>query len=566
MTANPRTTSKRKKVSESLNERGVFPGDKPMSALEAQDTFIKNFGHDGVPDQPGFADQGEIQPPKERMQINPDGSVCPLGFKPGEKMPDGYALPGRLNLEEQQEGPMEGYRFESHKKPFQIGPMEDLIVDGTAWAKKANEYIQSVSDGLPEMPMIACMIGGIGAGKTTALANLLSVYANENCFNEIHCFSASMGLDPLMLTVQYLRDPNVKMEFHTELDFDFLNKLHDDIQAEYAEYAKLAKIGKFHKKEGRTEVGQRMATAILDTHSRNTPYINPDGTHHGEKLRLPAPSATSSSFMSPLELKMGSSGGPFQTRTCGGFIRKMKTSNAYEYRKAMLESESKLPFAKLFDPTLAQIDKSKEPSLPRNTNLKDLADVALQMNVEDPDYNAVQARHAELTKAMESGSKVMSLNKKEKRTLMVFDDCAYAFHRPGADKFKRWITMIRHTHCAAIFCFQQVTSVPPIVRTCCTHMMLWRVLCSNEMKRLQDEWGGVVPDFLGAYHATTSKQPGHEKDFLFVDLRKGIANRGFAGKVIPQGNSVEDEDEKNSIKKVSRDKLSMRKRKNVLIK
>lgn len=516
------------KKAESVGERRAFPGEHPASAIESQRLFLENYGHDGVPDQLKTTENKEA-PYTEQLQTRPDGSVCPQGFSPEEMMPDGYPLPGRKRLEEERKGPECGYKFESHKKPFQVGPMTDTIVDGTAWAKDVNAYVANVSDGLPEMPMIACMIGGIGAGKTTALANLLSVYATPECFSEVHCFSSSMGLDPLMLTVQYLRNPAVKMEFHHELDFNFLKTLYDDVHKEYAEYAKMAKIGKFHKPESKSTVGQALVNALKDTHSVSHPYTDSAGMHHGEKLRLPQVSHPSAStHMSALQRRMHAANEASGVR--------MQTE--YALRKSVVEAEKKLPFTKLFSCKDARLNLLEKLPEPRLTNEKDLATVALEMNVLDPDYNAVQARHELMKKHLETGQPKLELQKK-KGKLLVFDDCAYAFHREGAEYFKKWITMIRHTHCAAIFCFQQVTSIHPIVRTCCTHLMLWRVLCAMEMKRLEDEWGGCVPDFLGAYHATTSREPDHEKDFLFVDLRKGVANRGFSGKVVPCESSRE---------------------------
>lgn len=519
--------------------RNTYPNSQIVSAAERQEAFTRQLQSNGLKPQTEFDHVTCENRPALNVEELPDGGICPKGFKPGPAMENGTSLPGRVQLKLEQEGPESGYTFQPHAVPFHVGPMEDLIVDGTSWANNVNEYIKTVSDGLPEMPMIACMIGGIGAGKSTALASLLSVYANSQCFGEVHCFSSSMGLDPLMLTVQYLRDPQVNMQFHAELDFQFLKKLHDDVLEEYAEYAKLAKIGKFHKPDkSENQLTRNMKVLLKDTHSLQHPYLDNDGKLHGEKLRLPAYGQNSLKFMSPLEIQMHTLGQPTRTTNGGGYNRHLIMDHQREYRLACLKREANLPFSTLFDEKgreLYGLDKIN----PRLTNTRDMNSVVIDMHVEDPDFNAMTARQKMMVSALEKGEKVLDLAAKKKGKLLIFDDCAYAFHRPGSQEFKKWITMIRHTHCAAIFCFQQVTAVPPIVRTCATHLMLWRQNCAKEMKRLEDEWGGCVPDFLGAYHAATSRQKEHEKDFLFVDLRKGVANRGFAGKVVPT-NEIDD--------------------------
>jgi len=539
--AKPRKRKRGTKRSEEDSfQRAAYPHLHEPTSAENQQIFIENFGKEGCKDQTGVAGQAEPLAPLVAVEKMSGGGICARGFKPGPGMRNGFRLPGKKDLEREQEGNEAGYTFQEHQQPFHIGPMTDLIVDGQKWAEEVNAYISSVSDGLPKVPMIGCMIGGIGAGKSTALATILSVYAAPECFDEVHCFSQSLGLDPLIMTVQYCRNPLVKMEFHTELDFNFLKKLYEDVLEEHAEYAKLAKIGKYHKPDtvkAPSLTTAKLKAAMQETHSVVHPYTNEDGTHHGEKLRLPAYGQSATKFMSPFERHMHQIGGPTRTTEGGGYQRKMVFHSEREHRLASLKQQDQLPFSRLFDESHRKLFLEPHAE-PRLTNTRDLTSVVIDMHVEDPDFNAVQARHKVVTEALEKGQK-LEIKKKRTRKLLVFDDCSYAFHRQGATEFKRWITMIRHTNCAAMFVFHQVTAVPPIVRTCATHLFLWHVNCAKEMKRLEDEWGGCVPDFMGAYHAATSRQPGHEKDFLFVDLRLGEANRGFAGKVIPSKGVLE---------------------------
>lgn len=415
-------------------------------------------------------------------------------------------LPGRADLDRLFDQAASGYSLKLVDHPIEIGPVKTPIIDGTQWAKKINDHLASISEIIPNMPMIMCVMATVGGGKSTILHSLLPAYAHPDCFKQVRIYSSSMGQDPITLTMLAHRHPEVDIECHETPDFAFIYSKSEEVRKHYAAQTAAAQRGL--NTEKKQKQSSKWAKYLRPYDSIIHPYQNDDGSHHGRDPHVPKynnywpnrPKLLSliqnDDYFKSLPAAVNESG-------LTSLQKHFTTSKDFkEERMAAIDWTDKHPMQ-----PVVEINLSRQNTIER----QDKALLGKNMRMNPHTHKAVH---------------------EPTPCLFIFEDCAYMFHGSGGTRFNAWLSTIRHSHCAVIFIFQQKTSIPRFLRTVATHAIIMR--CNNglELQSLEDEWGGTVTDFLGKYHAATSCYPGRERDFLFIDLRKeNKAYRSFYGEL-----------------------------------
>lgn len=420
----------------------------------------------------------------------PDGAIAHANTVIDARVPiESVCLPGRQDLDAKMKKKNTSYRIKKADKPIEIGPVKEPIIDGTLWSKKINAELEKISDMIPNMPMILCVMATVGGGKSTILHTLLPAYAHPDRFPQVRIYSSSMGQDPITMTMMANRHPDVDIECATEPNFNFIYSKADEVRLHYANEAEMAKNGYFKKPV--SKLHDRIVKSLQPFDSLTHPHTNEDGSRHGRIPRVP-------NFRSDWHTKP-----KLLSVICG------EQPVEYELAKSMPVADAGIQPRQSRIHTLKPVNFTDLNPMQhvRDLNLKDTTTMEQQRRM----------RIASEARARPFDYKVVH---EPTPCLFIFEDCAYMFHGPGSTQFNAWLSTIRHSHCAVIFIFQQKTAVPRFLRTVATHAIIMR--CNNglELQSLEDEWGGTITDFLGKYHAATTPIDGRDRDFLYVDLRK----------------------------------------------
>jgi hypothetical protein len=445
----------------------------------------------------------------------PEGDYGLLDVDYTNPFPPNITLPGSEDFKQRSDRCAKGYRVQPYKKPIRLGGITGLVVDGAAWAKKINVHLEEQSDALPTAPFIILIFGTIGSGKSALLKQLCEMYAHPDAFTTIRIVSPTAEMDPLMITLKAKRNPLVKFITDSVPDDAFFASLGTNVKALYAPFINLAEKGLYHRKESPSIL--KLKDRNRDFHDFDHPYLNSDGTPHGEKLRLyahPSDSIPTSHDLYAANLT------PIAAKR-----KKMLEMRSVPAKPKSAETQ---PSNLIPNPeTLYQVDLSKPLDVSQTTPTRYIA----QMNASHPHQLALNEQLLFQFNALHHPSDAKAVHPKSDPTLMVFDDCAYHFANSG--RFMQLLTIIRHAQSSAIFACQKVTSVPPMLRALATNVFIFAVPNKRELKTLEDEFGSVIPDFLGAYHAATSGINGREKDFLNINMIKKTASRSFLGTLEP---------------------------------
>lgn len=480
--------------------------------------------------------------PNQPLTELPDGTFVSSAAEPGPIVPAATHLPGYYELEaEEEERKASGYILEPFERPIRLGKLRDdlMLVDGNAWSSKVNEHLDTISDAIPKAPFIWVFIGGIAKGKTTTIMQLLQLYSHPKAFKNCHIFSNAMILDPIPLSVMANRHPDTNIQIHTVAEApSVISPLVARIRERYAKYLQIAKVGRFRKQDKNSLAEHMLQPWDHPYH----PYTDDSGIHHGRAVRLPNYNSGAMAHLDPLTKNI------LLGRTCmetlpiprnafwvnhGSWVpnRFMGAHENLEDRGVLSQQPGSLP---LHAPHLA-LNPFNELS-PRRVQYQTLMESVIEDALQNPDSRAKQAKTAVWRTLVNDPSSAKRMDDEPDPTLLIFDDCAYAFSGGTKLSLTEWLPQIRHGNCCAIFIFHQVTSVPTIFRTIATHLGLFHIDNANEFERLKKEWGGAVPDFEGVYHAATvpvdTPEGPAERDFLQINLRDNTASRSLTGKLV----------------------------------
>lgn len=492
-----------------------------------------------------------FDPSKPLNPLSDGGFVC-NNVEPGPALPTNCKFQSMNDADIDMDKRRGGYTLKPHEKPIRLGKFKDLIVDGTEWANKVNGYLDTVSDALPRLPMVMLILGGIGKGKTTTLCQLLSILGHPNAFEEIVVFSQSMGNDPVLLTAKDNRHPSVSFKTYPFVDASVITKIENKINQEYAVYQQQADIGKFKKGEDRKKglITQAIINNFKPFDDPSHPYISSDGIHHGRDPHLPVLGKNHLAHLDPYTQYYLRSGGRLPSSSLSLEIpvalstyekqhimaaRSAKKHRAFDYRGREKYLDSLDDAAHVFNKHPYDLAQPGSRHIAGTMSLDERVQLETLAN---PDVRISQNQRVIFNKITSQPGARKDFEKKS-GTLLVFEDCAYAFKGANGASIMRWITKIRHSHCAAIFLFQQVSTVPRIFRTVATHLIVFKINNANELKKIKDEFAASIPDFEGCYHAATQKVGDRDRDFLYVDIAKEKVCRSLEGELVPSADAQE---------------------------
>lgn len=426
--------------------------------------------------------------------------------------PPETVLPGSDDFKARKDRCAKGYRVKPYSVPLRFGGISNLLVNGTEWADKVNTHISSISDALPKAPFVLVIIGTIGSGKTALISQLVNLYAHQDAFSTIRLVSPTAHMDPLMMTLKAKRNPQVKFITDSQPDDAFFASLGQNVERMYGPYANLAEKGLYHRKLDPSI--ELLKESNKEFHSFDHPYLNSLGEPHGEKLRLFFPPTDR---LLPTQTMYGSNFSPDTMR-----LRKMMQ---LKIGNSVKNAETKF-----------QSDLSK----PINLDKESMTEFIGHMNASNPHQQALNQQLLFERNLLSNKIEASKAQYESKPTLMVYDDCAYHFKNAG--RFTQLMTIIRHAQASAMFIAQKVTAIPTMLRNLATAVIIFKIPNARELKIVEDEWGGVLPDFLGAYHAATSDVNGRDRDFLYIDMIKKTASRSMIGELVPtdEGNTADD--------------------------
>ncbi len=472
--------------------------------------------------------------------VLPDGRLVFDNVEPPPPLDPNVLLPGKNTRREEIEAAADGYRLKPIPKPIAIGKTKEFNFDPTVWVKEINDKLEAISPVLPQLPMVACMYGTIGSGKSTIwAANLLQAYMSTGVFKQIRFYSQTCANDPVFLTAFENRNPDVDFEAKEAVDFPFLVEKAREMKEFMSEVTKKAMIGKYHKKESPMNLIQQAWQEFDDT---SHPYTNKDGTHHGRKPHVPnkarpathVPELLRHYKMYPSESyhKNTAQIGEFMKHSIGLYTTPHVAKALFQNKldATYMYSDQEVRMHTQDDHRSGIRDRMHAPEDITFTNMDQRV---IDMNLRDPNVIHAQIRTQMYEKRL-ADPKGFTRKVALKPCLIFFDDSAYVFNTgPGAEFFKKWLPTIRHSACGVVFMGQQKTGFPRIVRTLTTHAMFAKGMNDQELQSVDEEYGGLVIDFEGKYYAATHPVGERDRDFLYCDFNKKKQYRSMDAELEP---------------------------------
>lgn len=474
---------------------------------------------------------------EEPLLIPVENGYRVRGFKEGATWKDSFTLPkfGK-DLSKENINRVRQYTIKNHEVPIVIGPMDNLLINGTLWAEEGNKRLEKVTDALPRLPFVWTVEGAINKGKTTLLVTALELFDDPEIFSEIHIYSASLAKDPILKTYLARRSPElrekVKITFQAKISPADIAKFAQEAEEKLAPLDRLAEVGiNVDKDAKRQRIKMMMGTFDDITH----PFTDQDGVHHGRRPILEdIPNYT------PIH--------PFEQEGAEPvFDPELIDPEYYQDVPRVDGTGSRRRRRQLIgQPTLDRESEQfalfhpKKPTVtftnPINPQKRGIMQEVADMAVYDPNMSELKAK-MERTKDhhLNQYDKGDQRKKPLKRgKLLLLDDCSYAFRGPSGVYFEKFVTEIRHHECCMIATFHKTTATPPIFRVVATHTAIFDIPNLIERKLLSEIFGGIE-DFEGKLRAATHVTGERDRDFLLLDIPKKKAYRGLQGEIVELG-------------------------------
>jgi hypothetical protein len=437
--------------------------------------------------------------PKERQVFKKtsDGRILFDNLEERPGIPHGFQLPVAPTKDELKAQELEQYVLSTEGyTPIVSGPITNLSIDGEDWSKRINEDLEKNGLGaFPKAPFVVLVVGSIAAGKTSMLKRLIEAMVHPNRFKKVVIGSKSLGLDPITKEAQLMRDPECEYIFKNRITVKDFADQHHAVEAYLRPWSQLADEG-FYKKEQQISNKKWHEHFYLRTNVNADlhPFIDREGRFHGQLPKFKDWSG------------QRSKGSKYD-------VRNYDTLETY-YLKEMV---------------------------PMTSYVSEKYIEGKRLHIQEKAINAVlsyptAAAAAAQLKRIEDGISNPGLLREHKEpspVLYIWEDGAYATKGQDAVQLAEYMTIIRHLRASAVILIQQKSAAFRIIRTIATDVFIFGIKNEQEMKSIEDEYGGTVSNFRQKYYAATHKiDEMGEKDFMNIPLReRDVCYRSHQGRI-----------------------------------
>ena len=111
----------------------------------------------------------------------------------------------------------------------------------------------------------------------------------------------------------------------------------------------------------------------------------------------------------------------------------------------------------------------------------------------------------------------------ESDMLVVVDDCVGYMGK----SLEKLASRYRHYKISLVVASQQFRMLPPTLRTCAGYWILYKTHNSKEVAKMDEEFSGQFPDFIGLYNTATEEK----YNFLLLNVIKGETWHNFTRRI-----------------------------------
>lgn len=104
---------------------------------------------------------------------------------------------------------------------------------------------RTAPDTMPDRPFIGAVVASRGGGKTTSIINFVKIYASSHFFDKVYLLSPTFHNDPKLETLQ---DDRYDLRVYTEVNFDTVDEILDEIKSDINQYKKYKEYIKVWKR------------------------------------------------------------------------------------------------------------------------------------------------------------------------------------------------------------------------------------------------------------------------------------------------------------------------------
>ena len=413
-----------------------------------------------------------------------------------------------------------GMMAERIEHPFLIEQFPTFALRGNRWTDEINDALDNLDSIFPRAPFVWPFIGAINAGKTNAIAHVLTVMMHW-CFQNVWFVSPTGKLDPTIDTIAASVPPRdapnkTKFEFFSSVPHDRIEEAAQSVIAQNTPAAMTAARGKYHENPERFD---RATVNLLPPPCIATPHLDLSGNpvQHGGQLpnEFLLPVVADSFFLS--EVFVGRQRKkPFlsEAEKEVGYGLTAKDAPEYSTRPWTKELQRLNPWP------LTEVTKLA-PIITAHTSAPSTYDAnAYKYWLAKTPFK--ETLHVDL-RDFEGGREHAGVFRKElyKNALLVLDDCNQIFgNKRQKNEIKSFITEIRHRHMCMILGAQKSTLIPREVWAQTIAACIWGTRDERQRKRIQEDYGVNVPNFEWVFDYCTRPDPenGMENPFMYINL------------------------------------------------
>lgn len=413
-----------------------------------------------------------------------------------------------------------GMTAERLAQPFLIEQFPTFALRGNRWTDEINNALDDMDSIFPRAPFVWPFIGAINAGKTNAMAHVLTVYMHW-CFQNIWFVSPTGKLDPTIDTIASSVPPKgapnaTKFTFFNSVPHDRIEQAAQAVIAQNTPAAETAARGKYKENP---EAFHRATAALLPAPTLQAPHLDMLGNPVQHIGQLP------NEFLSPEMPAPLFHDSAFERRnTHKPFLSAKEQEVGYGIYSDDISKYSTTPWTKPLDRLQGlgleapvrlgkMVTALKAPSSVFNS------DLYTYWMAQNPYKETLNVDMADFVGGREHAG--VFHTELYKNALLVLDDCNQIFgNKSQKNAIKSFITEIRHRHMCMMLGAQKSTLIPREVWAQTIAACIWGTRDERQRKRIQEDYGVNVPNFEWVFDYCTRPDPenGMENPFLYINM------------------------------------------------